>query len=207
MLKKSIFIIITILLIDQILKIWVKTSMYIGEEIPLIGNWCILHFVENNGMAFGFSFFGTTGKFLLSLFRILASIGIAWYLYSLIKEKANKWLIYSISLIFAGAVGNILDSIFYGVIFEESNYNYIANFNPSAGYSSFLHGKVVDMFYCPVYSGFLPEWLGGGYFTFFQPVFNVADSAITVGVIAILFTQKALFKSDKKEVEPINQEE
>lgn len=204
MLKKSLLIIFLILLIDQALKIWIKTNMYIGQEYNVFGNWFIIHFTENEGMAFGMKFGGEYGKLILSLFRIVAVAAIGWYLYKLIKENADKLYIICMSLIFAGAVGNIIDSVFYGLIFSESYFN-IAQFMPAeGGYAGLLHGKVVDMFYFPLFSGYYPDWFplwGGEDFLFFRPVFNIADSAISIGVVLLIIFQKRFFnkENDKKE--------
>lgn len=170
------------LIIDQALKIWIKTNMYLGEEIHVAGDWFILHFTENNGIAFGLEFAGRTGKLLLTVFRLFAAGLIGYFILQLIKKNAKPGLVYSISLIFAGAVGNILDSLFYGPLF---------------GYENFLYGRVVDMFYFPILKGYFPDWLpivGGDYFVFFRPVFNIADAAITVGVISILLFHRNVFK-------------
>ena len=195
--KKSVLLIILILLVDQILKIWVKTHLEIGQEINLFGNWGILHFIENNGMAFGMEMGGKAGKIILSLFRIFAIFGIGWFLKSLIDKKATLGLILAVSGILAGAIGNIIDSAFYGIIFSES-YNHVAVlFPPGGGYSSFLHGRVVDMFYFPVINTTWPTWSPfrpGEPFIFFRPVFNIADSAITCGVISIVLFQKKMLK-------------
>lgn len=195
--KKSVLFIIIILLIDQALKIWIKTHMMIGDEVPLFGNWGMLHFIENNGMAFGMEMGGKPGKLILSVFRIVAIFGIGWFLASLVKRKAHTGLILAVSAILAGAMGNIIDSAFYGMIFSES-YNQVATlFPPGGGYSSFLHGKVVDMFYFPVVNTTWPDWSPlrpGQSLIFFRPVFNVADSAITCGVISIILFQKKMFK-------------
>ncbi len=183
---------------DQILKLWIKTSMTIGQEISVMGDWFIVHFTENEGMAFGMRFGGDSGKLLLSIFRIIAVIAIGWYLVRIIRRNENAGLIISMSLIFAGALGNILDSAFYGLIFSESTFHQVAElFPPAGGYSSFLHGKVVDMLYFPVLKGFYPTWFpfwGGTDFIFFRPVFNIADSSITVGVFILIFFQKKFFK-------------
>jgi signal peptidase II len=197
-LKKSILLIFLVLAADQILKLWIKTSMTIGQEISVMGDWFIVHFTENEGMAFGMRFGGDSGKLLLSIFRIIAVIAIGWYLVRIIRRNENAGLIISMSLIFAGALGNILDSAFYGLIFSESTFHQVAElFPPAGGYSSFLHGKVVDMLYFPVLKGFYPTWFpfwGGTDFIFFRPVFNIADSSITVGVFILIFFQKKFFK-------------
>ena len=195
--KKSALFIFLILLIDQALKIWIKTNMQIGDEIRLFGNRGMLHFIENNGMAFGMEMGGKPGKLILSVFRIIAISGITWFLVSLIQRKTNTGLVLAISAILAGAVGNIIDSAFYGMIFTES-YNQVATIFPhGGGYSSFLHGKVVDMFYFPIINTHWPDWSPikpGQSLIFFRPVFNLADSAITCGVLSIILFQKKMFR-------------
>jgi len=194
--KKSILLVLLIIILDQALKIWVKTNMVLGQEYHILGNWFIIHFIENNGMAFGMEIAGKFGKIILSLFRIGAVVGIGWYLIYLIKQKASTGLIITISIIMAGALGNIIDSAFYGMIFSNSYYHVASMFPAEGGYSSFLHGRVVDMFYLPVIKGTFPDWMpfrGGDSFIFFRPVFNIADSSITVGVTLILIFQKRFF--------------
>jgi signal peptidase II len=194
--KKSLLFIILILIADQILKIWVKTHMQIGDEIHLFGKFGMLHFIENNGMAFGMEMGGKTGKFILSLFRIIAIFGIGWFLSSLISKKSNPGLIFAVSAIMAGAIGNLIDSAFYGIIFNESYNQQAILFPPEGGYSSFLHGRVVDMFYFPIINTHWPDWSPfkpGESFVFFRPVFNIADSSITCGVLSIILFQKKMF--------------
>jgi signal peptidase II len=207
--KKAGIIILLVLLIDQFIKIWIKTHMYIGQEFHLAGHWGIIHFVENEGMAFGMSLPGGYGKLALSLFRILAVGGLCYILFNVIRKKQENIVIVAISLIIAGAVGNIIDSAFYGMLFGESNqYDAnIAQFMPSGGgYAGFLHGKVVDMFYFPIMEGHFPSWFpfwGGEEFIFFRPVFNLADSSITIGVIIVILFQKKFFGTEKKEQVPL----
>jgi signal peptidase II len=196
--KKAVLLIFAILFIDQVLKIWIKTHMVIGQEIHLFGNWGILHFIENNGMAFGMEMGGKPGKLILSIFRVVAIFGIGWFLSTLITKKANIGLILAVSAIMAGAIGNIIDSAFYGMIFSESFSEHAILFPPGGGYSSFLHGRVVDMFYFPVIDTHWPQWSPfkpGESLVFFRPVFNIADSSITCGVIAIVLFQKRMFRN------------
>ena len=198
--RMPITIVLLILLFDQILKIWVKTNMQIGESIPMLGDWFKIYFVENEGMAFGMAFGGEVGKIILTLFRIIASVGITWAIFYLTQAKARKLTIVSVSLILAGALGNIIDSCFYGLIFNESYYQ-VAEFMPkSGGYAPFFQGKVVDMFYFPIIDTILPDWfplVGGKHFTFFNAIFNIADCAITIGVAMLLIDQIVFEKKCK----------
>jgi signal peptidase II len=195
-LKRSIWIVLTTLVLDQALKIWVKTHMYLGQEYQIF-DWFYIHFTENNGMAFGMEFGGDWGKLGLSLFRIVFVVFMASFLLKLIRKNADKVLIVSLSLVLAGAIGNIIDGTLYGILFSES-YRQIATFLPEAGgYAPLFFGKVVDMFYFPIFKGYLPEWIpfwGGDYFVFFRPVFNIADSAISIGVAIMVIFQKKVMK-------------
>lgn len=210
-LHKSILIVFLVLLVDQSLKIWIKTNMMLGEEFSVIGNWFLIHFVENNGMAYGFELGGSYGKIILSLFRVVAVFAIGWYILKLVKKDVSMGFIACVSLVLAGAVGNIVDSAFYGVIFSDSYGQKATLFPEGGGYASFLHGRVVDMFYFPLISGVYPSWIpfiGGSEFMFFRPVFNVADSAISVGIFSILiFYRKQFNKLDlKEETEELKEE-
>lgn len=196
--KKAILFIIFILALDQFIKIWVKTHMVLGQEIHFLGKYGMLHFIENNGMAFGMEWGGRPGKLILSIFRLVAIVAIGWYLNLIIKKKASLGLALAISAILAGAIGNIIDSAFYGMIFNESTYSTTAALFPEGGgYSSFLHGKVVDMFYFPVINTTWPDWSPirpGQSLVFFRPVFNLSDTSITCGVFSIILFQKRMFR-------------
>jgi signal peptidase II len=201
-LKKAYLIVFLVLLVDQILKVWIKTTFYMGESHAIFGNWFYLHFTENEGMAFGMKLGGNYGKLLLSLFRVVAVVIIGLWLYRVTRKGANMMLILCISLILAGALGNIIDSAFYGLIFNESNYMQVATLFPNGGgYGTFLHGKVVDMLYFPILETHYPSWfpfVGGDEFVFFRPVFNIADSAITTGVLILIFFQRKVFAPVKE---------
>jgi len=206
---KCILIIFGILVIDQVLKIIIKTNMYYGEEIYVLGKWFRLQFVENEGMAFGMILPGENGKLVLSIFRLIAIAAISFYLHYLIKIKAHPGLLITISMIIAGAAGNMIDSAFYGLIFTESLRDPTTTavlFPEGGGYGTFLHGKVVDMFYFPVWKGNYPEWLfGGRRFEFFRPVFNIADASITLAVVILLFRQRYFFSLMHHEKETVEE--
>ncbi|MCF6213366.1 MAG: lipoprotein signal peptidase [Flavobacteriaceae bacterium] len=200
-LKRAVAIITLVLLIDQISKVYIKTHFSLGQEI-VVFDWFRIHFLENNGMAWGAEFGGSKGKLFLTIFRLIAICGIGYWLYSAIKEKVSWKMVTAISLIFAGALGNIIDSVFYGVFFSSS-FHGVAKFLPERGYSSFFHGKVVDMLYFPLINTNLPSWVpffGGAHFTFFDPVFNIADSSITIGVMILIFFSKEVFAKKESEV-------
>jgi signal peptidase II len=203
---KAVSLILLVLLIDQIVKIQVKTTMTIGESITVGGNWFFIKFIENPGMAFGLDIPGKYGKPVLTIFRIIAVAAIGWYLHELIRQKAKTGLVLCVALIMAGAAGNIIDSLFYGLIFNESTYFSVATLFPEGGgYASLLHGKVVDMLYFPVIKGTYPQWFpwhGGEDFVFFRPIFNLADSAISIGIFIILIFQKRFFEGNR----PITEE-
>lgn len=228
--KRALFIIITILLIDQVSKIYIKTHFVLSEEIKAFGlDWFRIHFLENNGMAWGKEFGGKSGKLFLTLFRLVAIAGIGYWLYDAIKNKGHKLLITAIALIFTGALGNIIDSVFYGILFSDS-YQKVAVFLPDeGGYNSLFHGKVVDMLYFPIVDTMLPDWIpsisfdwpewlpliGGNHFslfenrnfTFFDPVFNVADMAISTGVGLLIFFNRTIFPKKKGTSKYISQEQ
>jgi signal peptidase II len=228
--KRALFIIITILLIDQVSKIYIKTHFVLSEEIRVLGlDWFRIHFLENNGMAWGKEFGGESGKLFLTLFRLAAIAGIGYWLYDAIRNSAHKLLIAAISLIFAGALGNIIDSVFYGIFFSDS-YHKVATFlPPEGGYNSLFHGKVVDMLYFPIVDTILPDWIpsinfdfpqwipfiGGNHFslfenrnfTFFDPVFNVADTAISSGVGLLIVFNKKIFPKKASRISESDREE
>lgn len=211
---KAILIVLVVLIVDQVSKILIKTQMSLGEYNCILGNcdedgggWFMIRYIENPGMAFGWDIPGKFGKIALSLFRIVAIGGIIWYLRNLIQTNAKTLLIVSVSMILAGAIGNILDSTFYGLIFDTGT-SYIAEYDnwmgyggvskiDFSGYSGVFRGCVVDMLYFPLFDGSFPEWVpfkGGQDFVFFRPIFNIADSAISIGVMLILLFQRKLFK-------------
>lgn len=199
--KKPLLIIFLVLLIDQCIKIYIKTHFALDEEYR-IAPWFILHFTENPGMAFGMQLGGSYGKILLSIFRIAAVVAIGWYLRDIVNKKMHPWLIVSVALIFAGALGNIIDSAFYGLIFNSSGCVPAQLFPAGGGYAGFLHGKVVDMFYFPLIHGQFPSWFpfwGGQDYIFFRPIFNFSDSSITVGVILILLFQRKFYPKKTQE--------
>jgi len=203
-------VLLIVLILDQSFKIWIKTNMNIGEEFGILGlSWARIHFIENPGMAFGIEIGGQYGKLFLSIFRIVAVFFLIYIIRQLIITKEPVGLIICFTLILAGAIGNILDSAFYGLIFSESPYHGgVAEMFPELGYAGFLKGKVVDMLYFPMIDTYLPKWLpifGGNKFEFFRPVFNIADSAISIGVISILlFYRSIFFKSNDEKKEATN---
>jgi signal peptidase II len=202
--KHLVFIILAIIFADQALKFYIKLNYYAGEEHRVLGSWFRLHFVENEGMAWGWKFGGGIGKIILTLFRLIAVIWGTFLLKDFIAKKYHKGFIVCAGLIYAGALGNLIDSMFYGLIFENSDpfINNVAKLFPKGGgYTSFLHGKVVDMLYFPLVDFMMPTWvpfLGGKPFTFFDPVFNLADASISVGVITILIFQNTFFKKEEE---------
>lgn len=205
-----ILLILAILLVDQVFKFYIKTNYYLGEDHAMLGNWFRLHFVENEGMAWGWKLgeSGSWGKMALTLFRLLAVFFGVYYIHKIIKEKYPKGFIICVALIFAGAVGNLIDSMFYGMIFDASIHgtgNVAVLFPEGGGYADFLHGKVVDMLYFPIIDTNFPDWVpfwGGENFLFFSPVFNIADSSISIGLILILLFQNRFFPKEKENKKP-----
>jgi signal peptidase II len=206
-LRNVAFIIALIIIVDQVLKIWIKTTYPTGHVADVIGSKFQLYFVENSGMAWGWKFGNEIGKIVLTLFRLAAVIFGTWYLGRIVRHNYHKGFIICAALIYAGALGNLIDSMFYGMIFDKGmhydasikdfiGYSGIAAFS-THGYSSFLHGSVVDMLYFPIVRSTFPNWLplvGGKDFEFFSPIFNIADASISVGVITLLLFQKRFFK-------------
>jgi signal peptidase II len=212
-LRHVVLIIAAIIIVDQALKIWIKTNYPEGPVMHVMGiQWIRLHFIENPGMAWGWKFGNETGKMILTLFRLAAVIFGTWYLGKIVNQKHSKGFIICAALIYAGALGNLIDSMFYGMIFDKGlhydaaihdhvRYAGVAHFS-SHGYSSFLHGSVVDMLYFPMFRGHFPGWfpfIGGDDFEFFSPIFNIADASISTGVITLLLFQKRFFKKAEAE--------
>ena len=202
-LRWAILIVVLVIIVDQALKIWIKTNFPIGHVKDLFGlHWAQLYFIENEGMAWGWKWGGDWGKMLLTLFRLAAVIFGTWYLVRIVKHNYSKGFIICASLIYAGALGNLIDSMFYGMIFEDSTYTHVAKIFPPHGYAGFLHGKVVDMLYFPMVHSTFPEWMpfiGGKDFEFFSPIFNIADASISIGVITLLLFQKRLVRKHHPE--------
>jgi signal peptidase II len=203
--KHVALLILAIILADQSLKFYIKTNYYLGEEHNIIGNWFRLHFVENEGMAWGWQFGGDFGKIILTLFRLIAVVLGTFYLRNIVRKNYHRGFIVCAALIYAGALGNLLDSMFYGLLFSSSEPFIVAQLFPEGGgYTTFLHGKVVDMLYFPIisntkYPSWFPFW-GGEDFEFFRPVFNLADASISVGVIALLLWQKKFFPNKENTI-------
>ena len=199
--KKSLAILTVVLaiILDQVIKIYVKTHFVLGEEYKIF-DWFIIHFTENNGMAMGIEFGGETGKLFLTLFRLVAVSAILYWLIGNIKKGVHNAVIIAIALIFSGAIGNIIDSVFYGVIFDSSQYK-VATLFADQPYGKLFHGKVVDMFYFPMWEGILPEWIpfiGGDFFIFFQYIFNPADAFISIGVALLFLFNKYAFPKEEE---------
>jgi signal peptidase II len=202
--KHVFFIILGVILLDQALKFYIKLNYYAGEEHAVLGSWFNLHFVENEGMAWGWKFGGGFGKIALTLFRLVAVVWGTFLLKDFIRRKYHRGFIVCAALIYAGALGNLIDSLFYGLIFDNSNQfsqNIARLFPPGGGYAGLFHGKVVDMLYFPIIrNAHFPSWVpfwGGEEFEFFRPVFNIADASISLGVILILIFQNRFFKKEQ----------
>ena len=194
---------LVLVVIDQIIKVLVKTNMSIGEHFSVIGNWFQIYFIENEGMAFGMKFGGQIGKLLLSVFRIILFGALVYWIRGLLKKKDTpSGVLIGLTLITTGALGNIIDCMFYGILFGESTYTAVAQFLPEGGgYAPFVFGKVVDMFYFPIIDTTFPDWMpliGGNPFRFFAPVFNFADSCVTCGALYLIFFQWRFFAKDEK---------
>ena len=203
-LRSAVLLILLIIFIDQALKIWIKTSFPFGHVSDMLGlSWAKLYFIENEGMAWGWKFGGEWGKVILTLFRLVAVLFGSWYLVKIIRQNHSTGFIVCASLIYAGALGNLIDSMFYGMLFGESTYSQVAQmFPPEGGYAGFLHGRVVDMLYFPMVHATYPTWfpfIGGKEFEFFSPIFNIADASISIGVITLLVFQKQFFKTEEEE--------
>lgn len=187
-----VLLIAAIIIVDQVVKFLVKTNMQIGEEFNVIGSWFRIHFIENEGFAFGMALGGSAGKLVLTLFRVVASGAIVWLLVNMIRRGTRNSLVICTTLILAGALGNMIDSCFYGLVFNESYYQVASFFPPEGGYAPLFQGRVVDMFFFPIFAFDWPQWVpfvGGQHFEFFNAIFNVADSAITIGVIWLIIDQ------------------
>jgi len=195
--KQVTIIVLLLLIIDQAVKLWIKTHMTLGESIPVFGSWFQIYFIENNGMAFGMQLGGTLGKLALSSLRLVLIGFIIYYIVKLIKMDASRGILTGMALILVGAMGNIVDSMFYCLIFNESSFTSVASVFPDeGGYAPFLFGKVVDMLYFPLVDTTLPDWVpfwGGEHFIFFRPIFNIADSCITIGVGYLLIFHRKFF--------------
>ena len=195
--KKIALLIVALLAVDQIVKIWIKTHFALDESVTVFPNWFFIRFIENPGAAFGFELGGSYGKLILSIFRLVAIGALGYYIHHLLRKKAPTGVLVGFSLIFAGALGNVIDSAFYGLLFSESTFTAPATFLPEGGgYAGFLHGKVVDMLFFPLFRGTYPSWIpgiGGESFLFFSPIFNLADSYITLGVLYMLLFQRKFF--------------
>ena len=223
--RKALIIIFLVLLADQVSKVYIKTHFVLSEEIQVMGlDWFRIHFLENNGMAWGKEFGGRSGKLFLSLFRLVAIAGIGYWLYDAWRNQAHRILIVAISLIFAGALGNIIDSVLYGILFSDSYHKVAVFLPPEGGYEDLFYGKVVDMLYFPIIDTRLPEWIpaigfqfpewipfmGGSrfslfenrHFSFFDPVFNIADTAISSGVGLLIVFNKTIFPKKKESLVP-----